>query len=122
MSGVLLVVAVVVSIGNALGPAALLAWGLAGGDGQPRNPLDAVLAVAVMLAAFYAVLAAFGAFDGLAESRWWAMWGLPALGALVLLLPRPREDMSRRDRVTFAWLPLLFAVPPLCVRYAGAVG
>lgn len=46
----LLVFAGFVSLVGLLGPAALLAWGLAGGDGESRNQLRGLLAVALVSA------------------------------------------------------------------------
>lgn len=122
VSTLLVGTAVLVALVNVPTSAGLLAWGLSGGDGEPRNPAHTALALLLVLGALAAVGGAFAAFDGLTAARWATMWVAPAvaLGA-VLLVDDGLEEYSLSDRLTALWMPAGLAVPPVLVRLAGAV-
>jgi hypothetical protein len=117
MSAALLVFAGFVSLVGLVGPAALLAWGLAGGDGESRNQLHGLLAVALVLAAVYTLGMSFAAFEGVGGTSWIVMWVAPMIAVGSLLL----TDEPVRDRLVALWIPATLAIPPVLVLLAGAV-
>jgi hypothetical protein len=115
MSVALLVFAGFVALVGLVGPAALLAWGLAGGDGESRNQLHGLLAVVLVLAAVYTLGMSFAAFEGVGGTSWIVMWVAPmiAVGSLLLLTDEPV-----RDRLVALWIPTTLAIPPVLVLLA----
>lgn len=119
MSTALHVVALVVALLSVPTVAGLTAWGLAGGDGAPKNPLLGVLAVLVGLGSVYTAVTCWTAFWGLPDWRWWLMLVPPAAGLVGLLLAGAEDEGSVRDRLTGVAMQLLLAVPALLLLGAG---
>jgi hypothetical protein len=117
----LLVLAAVVALVNVPGPAGLLAWGLAGGDGEPQSPAHALLALLVMVGALYVAFQTFSAFNGIGTWQWLLMWVVPAAGVLVLLVTALSEPRPLREQAVGLFFVAPLAVPPACVWFAGAV-
>jgi hypothetical protein len=118
---VLLVLAAVVALVNVPGPAGLLAWGLAGGDGEPPSPAHALLALIVMVGALYVAFQTFSAFDGTQTWQWLLMWVVPAAGVLALVATAVSEPRPVREQAVGLFFVAPLAVPPACVWLAGAV-
>jgi hypothetical protein len=117
----LLVCATLVALVNIPTCAGLLAWGLSGGDGEPRNPAHAVMALLLMLGALAAVAGTFAAFGGLSTLRWASMWVAPVVAVGAVLLVDDGLEHRLSERLTALWMPAGLAVPPVLVRLAGAV-
>lgn len=99
--------------------AGLTAWGLAGGDGTPRNPLLGLLAVLVGLGSVYVAVTCWTAFWGLPDWRWWLMLVPPTAGLVGLLASAGDTEESPRDWMIGLTLQLLLAVPALLLLAAG---
>jgi hypothetical protein len=116
VSSTLLVIALVASFVNIFGPGALAAWGLGGGDGEPRNVGARVLAVLVVAGLLLTPAIAIRALADDTPSWWWLSL-LPAVAWLVgaLVLERP----SSRD-LAFRIIPLtaVLAIPAIAIGMA----
>lgn len=122
MSTALHVLALVVAILSVPSVAALTAWGLAGGDGEAKNPLVGLLGALVALGSVYVAVTCWSAFWGLSEWRWWLMFVPPAAGVLGLLLHGDDGfESSLRDRLLGLVLQAVLLVPPLLLWAAGLV-
>ena len=121
MSTALHVLALVVAILSVPSVAALTAWGLAGGDGEAKNPLVGLLGALVALGSVYVAVTCWSAFWGLSEWRWWLMFVPPAAGVLGLLLHGDDGSASLRDRLLGPVLQAVLLVPPLLLWAAGLV-
>jgi hypothetical protein len=84
VSSALLVIALLVAIVNLVGPGALAAWGLGGGDGEPRNTGAGLLAVLVVAGLLATPAAAIRALTDDVPGWWWS------------LLPRPPSRQRPR--------------------------
>jgi NO-binding membrane sensor protein with MHYT domain len=90
-------------------------WGLAGGDGEPENPVVAILALIVGIGSLYVVGTAAAAFGGLPEWRWALMW-VPAVAGLLGVA------LSSQRTVGALAAELLLGLPALLLLLAGEVG
>ena len=115
------VVALVVAVVSVPTLAGLTAWGLAGGDGVPRNPAYAVLAVAVAGGSLYNALTAVSAFGELSGVRWWLMWVAPLAGlvGVLLALADPDEPRERGDVLVGVAMQVGLAAPAVLLLAAG---
>jgi hypothetical protein len=101
---------------NIFGPGALAAWGLGGGDGEPRNVGARVLALLVVAGLLLTPAIAIRALADDTPSWWWLSL-LPAVawlvGAVVLERPSGRE-------VAFYIVPLTaaLAIPAIAIGIA----
>ncbi|HEX6249140.1 MAG TPA: hypothetical protein VFZ64_14810 [Nocardioidaceae bacterium] len=124
MSTALLVVALVVALLSVPTVAGMTAWGLAGGDGTPKNPVFGVLAVLVGFGSVYNAAICFRAFFlDVPEWAWWLMWAPPAAGVVGLLLSA--GEMRREPWWTVLaglGMQLVLAVPALLLWAGGVVG
>ena len=113
MSSALLVIALLVSFVNIFGPGALAAWGLGGGDGEPRNVGARALALVLVGGLLVTPAIAIRALGDDTPSWWWlsllpaVAWvvggrGRPAVEARCRVLRRAVDrrarDPRRRDR------------------------
>jgi hypothetical protein len=123
VSEVLITLALVVSVVSVPTVAGLMAWGLAGGDGEPRSAFHGLLAAVVGFGSLYNAATCFSAyFIDLPAWRWWAML-LPAAAGLVGLLvygDEP-EGTTPSDRVVGVVLQLVLAVPAALLLASDAV-
>lgn len=101
-------------------PAFFLMWGLAGGDGIPRNPVAPILGLGVMVASVWAAASTFGTLlhD---PTRALAIFALP-VGLFLMAWPfTGNEGMERPGLIEYGrdaiWLggPLLFGALYLAV-------
>ena len=113
-------VALVIAVLSVPTVAALVAWGLAGGDGEPRSVLVGVLAALVALGAIYNAVTCFTAYWDLPVWRWGLMW-VPAAAGLIGLavVARDRDDDSARDRAAGIAMPAVLAVPAALLWLGG---
>jgi hypothetical protein len=123
VSTVLNVLALVVAVLSVPTVAGLTAWGLAGGDGEPKNPLYALLAVAVGFGSMYSALICYLAFwRDIPAWQWWLMWVPPVAGLVGLALsPGELTNASVKDRVLGIGMQVALALPVLLLWGSGAV-
>lgn len=122
MSTALHVLALVVAILSVPSVAALTAWGLAGGDGEAKNPVVGLLGALVGFGSVYVAVTCWTAFWGLSEWRWWLMFVPPVAGVVGLVLHG--DDGSEepvRDWLLGIGLQAVLLVPPLLLWAAGVV-
>jgi hypothetical protein len=117
---VLHVLALVVALLGLPTVAALVAWGLVGGDGEPARPALGLLGAVVALGSVYVVATCWTAFWGLPAWRWWLML-VPAAAAGVGLAALPSRATRTTDRLRGLGLAASLAVPALLLWLAGAV-
>jgi hypothetical protein len=122
VSQALHVTALVVALLSIPTVAGLTAWGLAGGDGSPANPVLGGLGALVAFGSLYVAVTCWTAFWGLSEWRWWLMLMPPAAGVLGLALAS-REGRADRvgDWLVGLGMQVVLAVPALLLWAAGAV-
>jgi hypothetical protein len=118
-----MVLALVVAVVSVPTVAGLTAWGLAGGDGQPRNALFGLLAVAVGLGSMYNALICYLAFwRDIPAWQWWLMWVPPVSGLVGLGLSRDElTDGSAKDLLLGLGMQAALALPALLLWASGAV-
>lgn len=122
MSTTLHVLALVVAILNVPSVAGLTAWGLAGGDGEAKNPLVGLLGALVALGSVYVAVTCWTAFWGLSEWRWWLMFVPSAAGVTgLLLVGDDGSESTLRDWLLGVALQTVLLVPPLLLWAAGLV-
>lgn len=124
MSTALLVVALLVAVVSVPTVGGLTAWGLAGGDGEPRNAVLGLLGALVGLSTIYNALISFRAFWGIPDWVWGLMWVAPIAGVVGLVLAR--DELSADESPTWAaWavglsMQAALAIPAALVWAAGA--
>ena len=101
--------------------AALVAWGLAGGDGEP-SAAAGVLAALVGFGAVYNAVTCFTAYWDLPAWRWWLMWVPAAAGLIGLALVARDQDDAPRDRAVGIAMPAMLAVPATLLWLGGIPG
>jgi hypothetical protein len=103
--------------------AGLMAWGLAGGDGEPQNAFLGILGAVVAFGSIYNAVTCFTAYFGdLPPWRWWLMLLPTAAGLLALLVHRDEpEDTTMTDRLVGVTLQLVLAVPAALLLASDAV-
>lgn len=122
MSAALITMALVVALVSVPTIGALTAWGLAGGDGEPRNAALGMLGAMVGFGSIYTALSCYAAFWGLPAWRWWLMLVAPAAGLVGLLASGEEpEGTSASDRVMGIAMQLGLGVPALLLLASGAV-
>jgi hypothetical protein len=123
VSTVLMVLALVVAVVSVPTVAGLTAWGLAGGDGEPKNPLYALLAMGVGFGSMYSALVCYLAFwRDIPAWQWWLMWIPPVAGLLGLALsPGELVAASAKDRILGLGMQVALALPALLLWASGSV-
>ncbi|HSE08174.1 MAG TPA: hypothetical protein VLB29_05870 [Nocardioidaceae bacterium] len=123
MSTALIVVALVVALVSIPTVAGLTAWGLAGGDGEPKNAVIGVLGALVAFGAIYNALVSYRAFWGIPDWSWWLMWVPPVAGLVGLLLARddlsPEESSSPTDWAVGLSMQAALGVPAVLLWASG---
>ena len=119
----LLAAALVVAVVSVPTVAGLTAWGLAGGDGEPKTAVLGLLGALVGFGAMYNALVSFRAFWGIPDWAWWLMWVPPIAGLVGLLLARdevsPDESSTPWDWAVGLGMQRALAVPAALVWGAG---
>ena len=123
MSALLITTALVVAVVSVPTVAGLTAWGLAGGDGEPRNALLGILAAVVGFGSIYNAITCFRAyFFDLPPWQWWLMLLPPLAGVLGLALgDEDASDARLRERLVGLSLQLVLAVPAVLLLGSDAV-
>ena len=122
MSAALITTALVIALASVPTIAALTAWGLAGGDGEPKNVFLGVLGAIVGFGSIYTALTCFAAFWGLSDWRWWLTLLPPAAGLLGLLLSGDEpEDTTASDRLIGLAMQVGLGIPAVLLLASGAV-
>jgi len=103
----------------------LMAWGLAGGDGEPKNVVLGLLGALVGFGAIYNALVSYRAFWGIPDWAWWLMWVPPIAGICGLILARdevsPDESSSPWDWAVGLAMPLALGLPAALLWASGVV-
>lgn len=121
----MLILALVVAVVSVPTVAGLTAWGLAGGDGTPKNAAHALLAVGVGFGSVYnAVICYLALWRDIPPWQWWLMWIPPVAGVLGVLLSswEARTDSSAKDWLVGLGMQLALALPAALLWASGTVG
>ena len=123
MSSTLITLALIVAVVCVPTVAGLTAWGLAGGDGEPKNVLTGLLAMVVGFGSIYTAINCYTAyFSDLPSWRWWFMLLPPAAGIIGVLLHGDELKGSEvSEGLLVIGMQLVLAVPAVLLLASDAV-